>query len=167
MGSWWRNTGHTEHHITLSKLISTTFQPLTTYSSGLYNLKVTVRSSDNPVYITENSDYTEYNLVVLRKLHVHLSCTCTYVHVMHVNTCILYLTYSTALPPSMPTISVTSRHPSPQDGCGQAMVVSCTANLVENLLILPHQPLHGLVPVVMKYLLEEETTLWCLIWQSN
>ena len=39
----------------LYQIASTTFRPLTTYSSGL---NVTVMSSDNSVYIAENSGYT-------------------------------------------------------------------------------------------------------------
>ena len=37
----------------------------------------------------------------------------------------------------MPTISVVSRYSSPQDGCGQAMVITCTTSLIENLFASP------------------------------
>ena len=43
----------------------------------------------------------------------------------------------TALPPRPPTISVLSRHPTPDDQCGEAMTLTCTANPVENLFASP------------------------------
>ena len=42
-----------------------------------------------------------------------------------------------ALPPRPPNISVVSRHPSPDDGCGEVMILNCTANSAKNLLTQP------------------------------
>ena len=42
-----------------------------------------------------------------------------------------------ALPSHPPTITVVSRHPSPDDGCGEVMTLRCTANQVENLFTPP------------------------------
>ena len=43
----------------------------------------------------------------------------------------------TALPDNPPSISVVSRHPTPDDVCGEAMTLSCTANPVEGLFTPP------------------------------
>ena len=43
----------------------------------------------------------------------------------------------TALPSRPPTITVVSRRPSPDDGCGETMTLGCTANQVENLFSPP------------------------------
>ena len=43
----------------------------------------------------------------------------------------------TALPDNPPSISVVSRHPIPDDVCGEAMTLSCTANPVEGLFTPP------------------------------
>lgn len=37
----------------------------------------------------------------------------------------------------MPTIEVVAQYASPQDHCGQARIISCTVNLVDNLSTLP------------------------------
>lgn len=46
------------------------------------------------------------------------------------------LQFLTALPPSVPTITVSSRHLS-SDGCGEARILNCSANPVENLFNPP------------------------------
>lgn len=46
--------------------ISIQFRPLTTYSSGVYNLSVIVKSP-NSDYIVESSGHTYYKLTVSRK----------------------------------------------------------------------------------------------------
>ena len=52
-------------------------------------------------------------------------------------TCDQGLILSTALPSRPPTITVATRHPSPDDGCGETMTLNCTANQVENLFAPP------------------------------
>ena len=69
--------------------------------------------------------------------------------------CIIIFTpmhaHPTALPHNPPSISVISRHPIPDDVCGEAMSLSCTANLVEGLFTPPTivwiDPQGNLVPV--------------------
>ena len=63
--------------------------------------------------------------------------------------------HSIALPDNPPSISVTSRHPIPDDVCGEAMSLSCTANLVEGLVTAPTivwiDPSGNLVPTGENY----------------
>ena len=47
------------------------------------------------------------------------------------------IVYAPALPSHSPIITVVSRHPSPDDGCGEVMTLNCTANPVENLFTPP------------------------------
>ena len=42
-----------------------------------------------------------------------------------------------ALPPRSPTVTVVSRHTSSDGGCGEARILNCTANTVDNLFIPP------------------------------
>ena len=56
------------HNTTLCCQSTITFEPLTTYSSGLYNLQVTIQSIYNSLYITESCASTVYHLTVQRKL---------------------------------------------------------------------------------------------------
>ena len=50
---------------------------------------------------------------------------------------ILVFSFLIALPSFMPTIEVLARYASLQDHCGQARIISCTVNLVDNLSTLP------------------------------
>lgn len=50
---------------------------------------------------------------------------------------ILVSSFLIALPSFMPTIEVVARYTSPQDHCGQARIISCIVNLVDNLSTLP------------------------------
>ena len=68
---WTRGEKTLETHNTTRCYQSTiTFQPLTTYSSGLYNLQVTLRSTTNSEYIVESHDSAFYRLTVQRKLEL-------------------------------------------------------------------------------------------------
>ena len=87
--------------------LNLTFQPLATNSSGDYTLTVTVQPSDDSMFIVRNNGSKSYSLTVV------------------------------ALPTRPPTIIVASRHPSPDDGCGETMTLNCTANPVENLFVPP------------------------------
>lgn len=57
------------HNTTLCCQNNITFEPLTTYSSGHYNLQVTVQSLSNSLYHTESCSSTIYHLTVQRKLY--------------------------------------------------------------------------------------------------
>ena len=103
-----------------------TFQPLTSDSSGEYTLTVSVRPLDNSPFIVGNNGSTTYNLEVQCKLGVHI--------IISLHSCV----HNSALPSHPPTITVVSRHPSPDaDGCGEVMILGCTADSVANLFILP------------------------------
>ena len=56
------------HNTTLCSQSTITFEPLTTYSSGLYNLLVTIQSISNSLYIIESCASTVYHLTLQRKL---------------------------------------------------------------------------------------------------
>ena len=107
------------------------FQPLASNSSGNYILRVTLTPLDNFLFVIENSITVVYNLSVLRKYS-------EFIHVeMQSQHDILYFTYSTALPPRPPSISVISRQSFPDDFCGEIMTLSCTTNPVEGLFTPP------------------------------
>ena len=104
------------------------FQPLTTDSSNEYILSVTFRPSDDSPFIIENNGSIVYDLMVQCKQK-------DYIHAWSSNDCMIMYT---ALPPRPPTISVTSRYPSFDNDCGEARILDCTANPVENLFIPPN-----------------------------
>ena len=107
--------------------INLEFRPLATDSSNEYILNVTFRPSDESPFIIENNGSIVYDLMVQCKQEKIIMCMVFKWFIMY-----------TALPPRPPTISVTSRYPSFDNDCGEARVLDCMANPVENLFIPPN-----------------------------
>ena len=103
----WSSDGSPQETLSPPYPTNLNFRPLATNSSGDYTLTVTVRPSDDSMFIVGNNGSRSYSLTVA------------------------------ALPSRPTTIKVASRHPSPDDGCGEIMTLNCTANQVENLFVPP------------------------------